>query len=66
MFILLLSFRESLATEHVSLSMEPCMARPTLIDLNPIEPYNYLFMNSLDKSSESCNAADNLSSKICV
>ena len=34
--IVLLSFSESLATKCVSLNNEPCMARPTLIDLNPV------------------------------
>ena len=34
--IALLSFSESLATKCVSLNNEPCMARPTLIDLNPV------------------------------
>ena len=45
------------------LNDEPCMVRPTLIDLNPVEFKYYPFMASLDKSSGSCNA---LSSKICV
>ena len=42
------------------------MIRPTLIDLNPVE-LNYLsFMISLDKRNGSCNAVDDLSTKICV
>ena len=45
------------------LNDEPCMVRPTLIDLNPVEFKYYPFMASLDKYSGSCNA---LSSKICV
>ena len=39
-FILLLSFSESLArsrTKCLFLNDEPCMVRPTLIDLNPVE-----------------------------
>ena len=37
-FIVLLSFSRSLATKRVSLSSnEPCMARPTFTDLNPIQ-----------------------------
>ena len=35
-FIMLSSFGGSLTTKCVSLSNEPCMASPTLIDLNPI------------------------------
>ena len=37
MLILLLSFGRSLETNCVSLSNEPCVARPTLTDLNPLE-----------------------------
>ena len=36
-FIVLLSFSESLATKYVSLNDEPCMIRPTLLDLNSVE-----------------------------
>ena len=39
-FSALSSFSGPLATKCMSLSYEPCMARPTLIELNPIE-YNY-------------------------
>ena len=48
-FIVLLSFSESLAIKCVSLNDEPCMVRPTLIDLNPVELKHYLFVISLDK-----------------
>ena len=58
MFIVLLSFSESLAcdlTKCLSLNDEPCMVRPILIDLNPIELQYYPFMISLDKCSGCCN-----------
>ena len=42
------------------------MARPALIDLNPIELNCYSFMISLDKCNGSCNATDDLSTKICA
>ena len=42
------------------------MIRPTLIDLNPAELNYYEFMVSLDKCSGHCNAAADLSTKICV
>ena len=42
------------------------MIRLTLIDLNPDTLNDYLFTVILDKCSESCNAADNLSRKVCV
>ena len=45
------------------LNNEPCMVRPTLIDLNPLELKNYSFMISLGKCSESCNV---LLTKLCV
>ena len=49
-----------------SLNKEPCLIRPTIIDLNPIELNYYLFMISLDKCNGSCNVVDNLSTKMCV
>ena len=54
-FIILLRFSSSLATKYLSLNDEPCMIRPTLIDLNPVELKYYPFMISLHKCSGSCN-----------
>ena len=48
MFIVLLSFSESLATKFLSLNDASCMARPTLIDLNPVE-LKYYPLNSIVK-----------------
>ena len=62
-FIVLLSFSSSLATKCLSFNDEPCMVRPTLIDLNPVALKYYPLMISLDKCSESCNV---LSPKIYV
>ena len=62
-FIVLLSFIESLPTKCVSLKNEPCIGRPTLIDLNPIKSKYYPFMIVLDKFNGNCNV---LSSKICI
>ena len=45
----------------MSLNNEPCMARPTFIDLNTVELKNYPFMISLDKCNGCCNAVDELS-----
>ena len=42
------------------------MTRPTLIDLNPVKLNYYPFMVSLDKCSGTCNAADDLSTKMRV
>ena len=55
MFIALLSFIGSLEIKFMSLNKEPCMNRPALIVLNPIEPNYYQFMISLDKCNGSCN-----------
>ena len=63
MFIVLLSFSESLATKCLFLNDEQCMFRPTIIDLNLAELKYYPFIRSLDKCSGSCNI---LSSKISV
>ena len=65
-FIVLLSFGKSLATKFMALNNEPCMIRPTLIDLNSVGLNCYTFMISLDKCDGSYNAADDLSKKICV
>ena len=48
MFIVLLSFSESLATKCLFLNDESCMVRPTLIDLNPVDLKYYSLMISLD------------------
>ena len=42
------------------------MVIPNVIDLNPVELDYYPFMISLDKCNGSCNAVDDLSTKICV
>ena len=46
-FVVLLSFSEYLSTKCLFLNDEPCMVRPALIDMNPIELKNYPFMISL-------------------
>ena len=66
LFIVLLSFSESLArdrTKCLFLNDEPCMVRPVLIDMNPVELNYYPFMINLYKCTGSCNV---VSPKICV
>ena len=71
LFIVLLRFSSSLPrvgkvsdwTKCLFLNDEPCMVRPTLIDLNSVELKYYAFMISLNKCIGSCNV---LSPKICV
>ena len=48
-FIVLLSFSISLATECLFLNGESCMVGLTLVDLNPVELKYYPFMISFDK-----------------
>ena len=62
-FIVLLSFSESLATKWLFLNDETWIIRPTLIDMNPVELKCYPFMISLYKCTGSCNV---LFLKICV
>ena len=64
-FIAVLNFGGPLATKYVSLNKEPCMIRPTLIDLNPSELKYYQLMVSLDKCSWSFNSVDDLSTNVC-
>ena len=56
----------SLATKCMSLNNKPCMIRPTLIDLNPVELNYYSFMISLDECNGSYNSDNDLSTKIRV
>ena len=65
-FIVLLSFSESLAhnqRKRLFLNDWPCMVRPTLIDMNPVQLKYYPLMISLIKCTGSCNV---LSRKVCV
>ena len=49
---------------------QPCIARPTLIDLNSDEYHQelsyYPFMVKLYRCNASCNMFDNSSTRICV
>ena len=72
------SFSRSLAsvanvsnfTTCVSLNQQPCITRPTIINLNPDEHNQgfcyYTFMIKLDKCNGSCNTLDDVSLEICV
>ena len=58
LFIVLLSFSSSLAcdqTKCLFFNDEPCMVRPTLIDLNSVELKYYRFIISLIKCTGGCN-----------
>ena len=55
MFIALLSFSKSLATKYLFLNDEPCMVRPTLVDMNPNDLKYYLLIISLNKCTGKCN-----------
>ena len=63
LFFVLLNFSSSLATTCLFLNDEPCMVRPTLVDLNSVELKHYPFIISLNKCTGSCNV---LSPKIRV
>ena len=58
LFIVLLRFSISLArdrTKCLFLNDEPCMVRPTLINMNPVELKYHPFMISLNKCAGICN-----------
>ena len=55
MFIALLSFSKSLPTKYLFLNDEPCMVRPTLVDMNPNDLKYYLLIISLNKCTGKCN-----------
>ena len=52
---MLLSFSISTAIKCLFLNDEPCMVRPTLTDMNPLQLKYYPFMISLNKCIGSCN-----------
>ena len=56
LFIVLLSFSESSAIKNLFLNDEPWIARPILIDMNPVELEYCPFMISLNIFTGSCNA----------
>ena len=65
-----LSFDTSLVNKCVLINNKPYMTRPTLIDLNPVEPNYYLFIISFGKCNGNFDgtfdAADDVSMKDCV
>ena len=61
LFIVLLSFSESLAIKCLFLNEQRYMVRPTIFDMNPVELKYYSFMISLNKCTGGCNV---LSTKI--
>ena len=71
MFITLLSFSISLAciakvsdyVKCMSLNNEPCIARPTFIDLNSNELHYFPFRVSVHRCKGNCNTLEYLSSK---
>ena len=61
LFIVLLSFSESLAIKCLFLNEWQYMVRPTIFDMNPVELRYYSFMISSNKCTGGCNV---LSTKI--
>ena len=66
------SFGESLVSNSkglikcVSLSKHPCLARPTLVNINPYETLFFLFTVSAKKCNGSCNTIDDLYARVCL
>ena len=64
LFVVLLSCIESLGKKCLLfLNDEPCMFRPTLTDINPVELKYYPFVISLNKCTGSCLIFKNMCSK---
>ena len=55
LFIVLLTFSESLRTECSFLNDVPCMVRPTLTHMNPVELKWYPFLISVNECTGSRN-----------
>ena len=54
LFISLLSISKSFSTKCLFLNDNPCMVRPTLINLNPVELRHHPFMISFIKYTGNC------------
>ena len=65
-FIALLSFSGSSATKYVPSNNEPCMARPTVIDLSLAQLNHNPLMITLANCNGSCHNVDDLFTEICV
>ena len=70
MFILLVlvlfGFGGSLSTKCVFMNIQPCIVRPTLIDLNPDELYYYPFIISPDRCYGGCNIVEDPFGRMCA
>ena len=53
-------------TKRISLNNKKCMTQPLLINLYPNELHYYPFVVKLNKSAESCNILNDLSSRVCL
>ena len=56
--LVLLGFDGSLVAKYISMNNQPCMARPTLIDMNSDELYYYPFIVSRNRYDRNCNIAE--------
>ena len=69
-FIIVLSFSESLASIVISLDNQQRMNQPILINLHSNEHSQglryYQFAVSVDRSMGSCNVLNDLSNKVCI
>ena len=77
-FFAILSFSESLANivntlgheKFISLNNQECIAKPTLINLRPIEYieglHYYVFAVNLDRFMRRFNTVNDLSNKVCL
>ena len=64
--LVLLCFGGSLAIKCASKNNEPCLIRPTLIDLNFDELHYYPFIICMSKYNRSCNTVEDPFGRICV
>ena len=64
--IVILSFSKSLATKCLFLNDEPCMVRPTLIDMNPFELKYSQFMITLKFLIVEGEGVNSIFRKFCI
>ena len=64
--LVLLGFGGSLSTECISMNNQPCMVRPTLLDLNLDELHYYPCIISLHRCYGSCNTVEHQFGRMCL
>ena len=64
--LVLFCYDGALFIKCVSMNNQPCLVRPTLIDLNPDKHHYYPFIVSMSRCDGSCNTLEDPFGRICI